>query len=124
MLARPGISTELMKKGFSFICAHCKKMFEARARNSYKCAIESSDKMCCGPFSNEPNVFPLYEGELTGSFVNFCFWCGERPVAAIDIYGKGFLGVCKDHIEELDKVGPEGSKPRFVTRKTLPLING
>ena len=41
-------------------------------------------------------AFPEYEGPMDGNLVSFCYICGGEPDAAVEIHGKGVLGVCKE----------------------------
>jgi hypothetical protein len=41
-------------------------------------------------------AFPEYEGPMEGNLVSFCYICGGKPDAAVEIHGQGMLGVCKE----------------------------
>lgn len=120
MKAKQGLPTILMKDGYSFVCAHCVKLWKAKESSFDGCGsflINGSE--CGGPLVGK--VFPYYEGELKGYLVKFCFVCGEEPDAVLEV-NNGFLGVCDEHINVLHDFSKPGEKPPFIMNKKVNLI--
>jgi len=94
MLEFDQVDRAIKMHGMSAVCAWCLKYWNARGHDdanssSWQC---QATKPCGGPMQGM--AFPEYEGPMKGKLASFCYICGGPPDAAVDIGGKGMLGVC------------------------------
>jgi len=113
---------KLVSEGVSFVCAMCENWWWSHDRGLDMCKAGILGKECSGPIGG--NCYPEYLGPLSSNLVNVCFRCGAQSIAAVEVFGKGMCGVCKEHIEMLDSYGKLGDKPRFITHDHVPVIEG
>lgn len=102
-------SDQLIKIGFSFICAHCTKLHRGLEKGVKHCGYELKGRDCGGPMARPAMAFPQYEGPLTKQTIaDVCFRCGGLSENLVQVQGgKGFVGACKEHVE---MVRPNSSK--------------
>jgi len=99
---------QAMRSGLAAICAWCEHYWEdsgKRPVNHSGCVQD-----CGGPLVH--GSFPRYKGPWSPKH-KFCFICGKMADAAVDIGGKGMIGVCDDHALLL--------KSLLTTRKTVTI---
>ena len=104
-------SKRWMEMGYAFPCAFCTRMVIPEGSNVPRCFMQA----CGGPFVGKS--FPLYTGPLTrATIATHCFRCGERAHEAIVTEDKGYVGVCKKHLNSTvptssDTLIPVSEKP-------------
>ena len=95
MLKADQVELAMKRHGMAAVCAWCLKYWRAREHDDkpgeWRC---QSMKPCGGPMQGL--AFPEYEGPMDDNLVSFCYICGGKPDAAVEIHGKGMLGVCKE----------------------------
>lgn len=96
----------LLEQGYAFPCAHCQRMWMAKATGQASCGPMIPDgKPCGGPMSGMS--FPHYKGPLTQEFIaGHCFRCGADADSSIMQNG-GVVGVCDKHLPLVDRLIPE-----------------
>jgi hypothetical protein len=110
-----------MSKGIGFVCAHCEHYWWGVERGSTGCRLASAADDCAGPLAGE--AFPHYRGPLGGKLAHYCFVCGHKPTAYAEAKGD-FVGVCEDHVGMFDDYSRPNEAPAFVTRSSLPIVQG
>lgn len=118
-----------IKGGMSAVCAWCLKYWNAREHDKKAVAWRcQSSKPCGGPMQGM--AFPEYEGPMQGRLASFCYICGADADAAVEIHGKGIVGVCNNARAGktcMEMLRDQLSNPRVVRKfeeKTVPLVSG
>jgi hypothetical protein len=118
-----------IKSGLSAVCANCLRYWEkqdlvpeARPLEHFKPAEAGCQvRDCGGPIVNR--AFPKYSGPLEGKLASICFICGAEPDAAVEMAGRGYLGVCNAHIEQFKKMlGKPGAPPPQVRERLVQVV--
>lgn len=117
-----------IKSGLSAVCANCihywarqEQVDEARPFEHFKPAEAGCGKDCGGPIMNR--AFPLYEGPFKDKLASICFICGEEAHASVEMHGRGYLGVCEDHIDQFKRMlGKPGAPPPTVRERIVQVI--
>jgi len=113
-----------IEAGLSAVCAWCEHWHNGKDQWT---VTKCGQMECGGPGANPAMAFPKYKGPWQNNLIKLCFICGEEPDAAVEIHGKGFLGVCKKHIVPLKRMlDRPGGKPRtgplpVVKEKFVPV---
>lgn len=94
MLGFDKVGRAIKEQGMSAVCAWCLKYWRAREHDGANSSswVCQSTRPCGGPMQGM--AFPEYEGPMKGRLASFCYICGGVPEAAVDIGGKGMVGVC------------------------------
>jgi hypothetical protein len=107
---------QLLREGFAFPCACCKRLWRAKAQGHDVCEVAfMPGKDCGGPMAGMS--FPLYEGPLTpASLATRCIRCGEPAVEAVTSrqQPQRFVGACKKHLPIFDRVVPTQVRRKAV----------
>lgn len=113
---------EALNDGYTFACATCTRLHEAKAKGLPGCMAMHRRKPCVGPFGG--GDYPEYAGPLEGTLSAFCFVCGAKSDGAVSVRKPDakLIGVCSEHMERLSDVGPPGERPKFLTHEYLPVI--
>ena len=103
------VPKEMMAQGFSFVCSCCRHL--ARGVNGsgvIGCGVPPSQ--CGGPAVGMS--FPSYAGPLSRDIIaRHCFRCGNLAGKALHVNDGGFVGACKDHLKDVERLSPTG-EPR------------
>jgi len=116
------IVKQALEEGYTFACATCTRLHEAKARKLPGCMAMHRNKECVGPFGN--NDYPEYAGPLEGNLAAFCFVCGDKSDGAVAVKKPNakLIGVCSKHMGRLADVGPPGERPKFLTHEYTPVV--
>lgn len=93
-----------MANGFTFTCAMCVKLHQARDRAGAKDWAVNCGSECGGPGAGKS--YPKYEGPLGDNHVAHCVFCGkDSPKQAVTTKSdpNRILGVCKEHLAYLKR---------------------
>ena len=128
MLKVDQVKLAIEKHGMAAVCAWCLKYWRAREHDDKPGAWTcQSVKPCGGPMRGM--AFPEYEGPMSGNLVSFCYVCGGKPDAAVEIHGKGMIGVCEKRKRYgkacIDVLRDQLSNPNVVRRfeeKHIPVF--
>lgn len=104
----------LVSKGMSFVCAACKKHWQASDRGLDGCMARVKKKPCAGPLKGKS--FPEYEGPLQDHLSKCCFVCGKEPDALVLTEDGGAVGVCNEHMSVLESFSEGRDAPPFITK--------
>ncbi len=105
-------------EGLSAVCAWCEHWHNNKDQFAN---VKCGQPDCGGPGGDIPMAFPKYKGPWQNNLVKLCLMCGAEPVAAVEIHGEGFLGICKRHMKPLKRLlSHPGGKPRVGK---LPVVN-
>lgn len=111
-----------MGEGFTFVCASCNRLHQARAKGLDGCMAFHERKPCAGPMHD--GAYAEYEGPIPReSLHRFCFLCGKNSDGAVDLPA-GMIGICRSHMKVLESFGLPGERPRFVTHRHLTVVEG
>ena len=105
---RDGLVKFLMDKGVVFVCAMCNHMHGAVSRGGSNCGKQD----CGGPFGGK--AYPDYDGVLATSLAGWCFLCGAKPDASVQVPGGGTVGVCEEHVHDVSRFTRKGVAPPLV----------
>jgi hypothetical protein len=117
------IVKQAILEGYTFTCATCTRLHQARAKKLDGCMAKHLNKPCFGPFGG--GFYPEYKGPLEGQLANYCFVCGDKSDGAAGIRtpdGLKLVGVCESHMKRLEDTGPPGERPKFLTHEHLPVV--
>lgn len=118
-----------IKSGLSAVCANCLHYWRrqenapvARPYEQFKPAEAAcGHDGCGGPIRDR--AFPDYDGPLKGRLASICFICGGEPDATVEMHGRGYLGVCKEHLEQFRMMlGKPGAPPPQVRERVVQVI--
>jgi len=104
----------LSRKGVFFVCASCAKMQEGLALGKDGCTGVD----CGSPVRRKD--FPQYEGSLK-DLSSICFACGSEDILAYASVegGERRFGICKDHLEVIDRYIAPGDGLAASFKKVL-----
>jgi hypothetical protein len=96
-----------VSQGLSAVCATCEKYWGARDKGIPGDTCLATDG-CGSPIAGD--VFHEYRGPMA-QFDKFCFVCGNQATHAVrvDMYVR-VIGVCKDHVDHVQTLKPEGKR--------------
>lgn len=107
-MADSEVVQKLLREGYAFPCAFCKKLWKAKAKGFDECVVAfMPEKSCGGPIAGMS--FPMYEGPLSiTALATRCFRCGEPAVEAVTsrLQPTRYIGVCKKHLLLLERLVP------------------
>lgn len=99
---------QLLKEGFAFPCACCKRLWRAKSKGLDSCGpLLPPGKVCAGPMGGYS--FPHYEGPLTRAAIAMkCFRCGDPAHEAVSSVNNpdALVGACKGHLVTLERLIP------------------
>jgi len=118
-----------IKSGLSAVCANCIHYWRAQQHVPESRPVEGFKPIeahcpftdCCGPSFGK--AFPRYDGPYKGKLATICYICGAEADAAIEMHGRGFIGVCDRHIEQFKShLRKPNAPPPTVNERIVPVV--